>query len=151
MTNPTIKYDTSKFDAALQAISFGVNDLKTIESKGALVLKEGMQQRAAKDTGDMSDGIQSHIIEESNEKIEDDVGPEASYAPYQEYGTGIYAEAGNGRKTPWVYRDRNGNFHTTRGNRPHPFVRPTALQDHDKVIEAMDKEFKRKLLTAWLR
>ncbi|MBU8787138.1 MULTISPECIES: HK97-gp10 family putative phage morphogenesis protein [Bacillus] len=49
----------------------------------------------------------------------------ASYAIYVEYGTGIYAEDGNGRKTPWVYYDTKLNqWVFTRGMRAQPFWNP---------------------------
>lgn len=147
--NPTIVYDTRDFDAALKKITIDVATLQKFEQKGAKVLIEGMKERAAVDTGDMRDSIQSHITESSIEKIEDEVGPEVKYAIYQEYGTGIYAENGQGRSTPWVYRRKDGTFITTRGNRPHPFVRPTAINDKDKTIKAIEAEFKRYVLTKW--
>ena len=60
-----------------------------------------------------------------------------SYAAYEELGTGPYAEGG--RPTPWVYQDAQGNWHWTRGNRAHPFLKP-AVADHPQtyrnIIEA---------------
>lgn len=44
------------------------------------------------------------------------VGSNAENAIWEEFGTGIHAEHG-GRKTPWAYKDRHGNWHTTRGKR----------------------------------
>lgn len=147
--NPTITYDTKQFDAALKKITIDVPTLQKFEQKGARVLIEGMKERAAVDSGEMRDGIQSHITEASIQKIEDEVGPEKDYAIYQEYGTGIYAENGAGRSTPWVYRRKDGTFVRTVGNRPHPFVRPTAINDKDKTINAIEAEFKRYILTRW--
>lgn len=46
------------------------------------------------------------------------VGSNAENAIWEEFGTGQYAIKGNGRKTPWKYQDRNGNWHTTRGKKP---------------------------------
>jgi hypothetical protein len=46
----------------------------------------------------------------------------AAYSIYVERGTGIYAAEGRGRRTPWVYRDFRGNFYTTEGMRPQPFM-----------------------------
>ena len=46
------------------------------------------------------------------------VGSALPYAIYQETGTGLYALSGGGRKTPWVYRDEAGAWHTTRGSQP---------------------------------
>ena len=49
------------------------------------------------------------------------------YAPYVEYGTGIYAVKGNGRKTPWTYFDGK-NFWHTRGQKPRPYFTPAVEQ-----------------------
>ena len=55
------------------------------------------------------------------------VGVNVSYAPYVEFGTGLYAEGG--RPTPWVYKDDEGNYHWTAGNPAKPFLKP-AVSDH---------------------
>lgn len=48
----------------------------------------------------------------------------AAYSIYVERGTGIYAAEGGGRDTPWTYRAANGQFYTTEGMRPQPFLNP---------------------------
>lgn len=45
------------------------------------------------------------------------VGSNAENAIWEEFGTGIHAEKGDGRKKPWVYKDRFGNFRRTNGKR----------------------------------
>lgn len=55
------------------------------------------------------------------------------YAAYVEYGTGIYSTK-EGRQTPWVYCDEEGNFHFTRGQHPQPFLYP-ALMENQKNLE----------------
>ena len=57
------------------------------------------------------------------------IGSASEYAAYVELGTGIYAEGGGGRPTPWVYQDAKGNWHWTRGNPAQPFLKP-AIADH---------------------
>lgn len=57
------------------------------------------------------------------------IGTDVSYAVYVEFGTGKYAEAGNGRPTPWVYKDDRGDWHRTSGSRAQPFMRP-GINDH---------------------
>lgn len=57
------------------------------------------------------------------------VGSNLFYALYVELGTGVYAENGDGRKTPWVWKDYNGKWHYTRGMKAKPFLRP-AIRDH---------------------
>ena len=48
----------------------------------------------------------------------------AKYAPFVEYGTGLYAENGRGRKTPWFYQHRKLGWIKTQGQRSQPFMRP---------------------------
>ena len=38
------------------------------------------------------------------------VGSNVPYSVYVELGTGIYAENGDGRKTSWVWKDKNGKW-----------------------------------------
>ncbi len=57
------------------------------------------------------------------------VGTNQEYAIYNEFGTGIYADGGKGRKTPWVYVDEKGRGHRTQGMKPIHFLR-NAIQDH---------------------
>jgi HK97 gp10 family phage protein len=50
----------------------------------------------------------------------------ASYAIYVEFGTGIYAEKGKGRKTPWVYwSDKLNRWVWTQGMEAQPFWFPS--------------------------
>ena len=44
------------------------------------------------------------------------------YAKYIEFGTGIFAKGGKGRKTPWVYKTNTGKFLTTSGAKARPFL-----------------------------
>lgn len=60
-----------------------------------------------------------------------------------ELGTGKYAEGGGGRPTPWRYQDSKGNWHTTSGMKPRPYLRP-AIEDHKRDYkEVVEEELKR--------
>ena len=59
-------------------------------------------------------------------KNEVQIGTNVEYALYVEKGTGIYAQGGKGRKTPWVFKSSDGNFYVTRGQRAQPFLTPAA-------------------------
>ena len=78
------------------------------------------------DTGRLRNGI-THAVAEN--EMAAYVGTNVEYGVYQELGTGIYAEGGGGRPTPWVYQDANGNWHWTAGNPAQPFLKP-AVADH---------------------
>ena len=86
------------------------------------------------DTGRLRNGI-SHAV--SEDEMAAYVGTNVSYAPYVELATGIYADGG--RPTPWVYQDDAGNWHWTRGNQAHPFLKP-AVADHPQTYSNIIKD-----------
>ena len=54
--------------------------------------------------------------------------PTVDYAPYVEYGTGIYAVNGNGRQDKWKYQTPDGRWVTTEGMKPRLFMTKTYKQ-----------------------
>lgn len=50
------------------------------------------------------------------------------YAPYVEYGTGIYAVNGKGRQEPWKYETPDGRWVTTKGMEPRLYMTKTSKQ-----------------------
>ena len=88
------------------------------------------------DTGRLRNSI-SHQVDDSENAVY--IGTNVSYAPYVELATGIYAEGGGGRPTPWVYQDEKGNWHWTRGNPAQPFLAP-AVKDHAKTYSNIIKD-----------
>ena len=68
------------------------------------------------------------------------IGTTVEYAPYVEFGTGIYASNGGGRKDPWAYQDDKGNWHRTSGIKPsHAFQK--AINDHKKEYQEIIKAY----------
>jgi len=65
-------------------------------------------------------------------------GTPVDYAAYEEFGTGEYAEDGNGRKGGWVYSDAEGNFHHTYGNKPARMVRDGLNNSIDTIKEILN-------------
>lgn len=60
------------------------------------------------------------------------------YAIYVEFGTGEFAENGNGRKGGWMYKDPSGEWFFTWGIEPQPYLRPAFRQTKGQ-IEALAK------------
>lgn len=122
-----------QFEEILEKIA----DTKKIELavKQACALVEGeAKKNAPKGTGELRRSIQSKVETEGKEVIGTVFTP-LEYAPYVEYGTGLFAEGGNGRKdVPWNYQDDEGEWHSTRGMQPQPFMRPALSDNRDKVI-----------------
>lgn len=71
----------------------------------------------------------THKVVGDRHKISLYIGTNIKYAPYVELGTGIYASDGNGRKNPWVWIDKNGKGHFTRGMRPQHMLK-RSIADH---------------------
>lgn len=78
------------------------------------------------DTGQLRNSL-SHVVDDGENVVY--IGTPLEYGAYVELGTGIYAEGGVGRPTPWVYQDAKGDWHYTRGNPAQPFLKP-AVADH---------------------
>ena len=102
--------------------------------KKICALVEGEAKRnAPKGAGDLRRSIDSKVEVEGKAVIGIVFTP-LEYAPYVEYGTGLFAEGGNGRKNvPWVYQDDEGEWHSTSGMHPHPYMRPALLDNRDKI------------------
>lgn len=102
-----------------------------LERAGA-VIEGPAKENCAVDTGRLRGSITVEVVEESPTRMSVAVGTNLDYAADVEYGTGKYAENGQGRKTPWVYKDPTGKTDKkgrpvwiwTEGNVPQPFLRP---------------------------
>ena len=74
-----------------------------------------VKRNTAVDTGQLK-ASWSYVVDK--EHLEAKIGSPLENAIWEEYGTGEFALNGDGRKTPWRYQDRKGNWHTTTGKRP---------------------------------
>ena len=92
-------------------------------TQGASVIQSNARALAPKDTGNLINSIQIGVFVQDAKAISD-TGPTADYAKYVEYGTGVFALNGQGRKTPWTYQNPEGNWFTTRGAKAQPFMEP---------------------------
>ena len=104
---------------------------KSLET-AALLVERSAREKAPKDTGALRRSITSKV-----EGLEGIIYTPLEYAPYIEYGTGLFAE-GNGRKdVPWNYQDDKGNWHSTSGLKPQPFMRPSLDENRQKILEIL--------------
>ena len=110
-----------------------VREMTSAMQQACNLVESAAKDKAPKDTGALRRSITSKV-EVTGNSIEGIVFTPLEYAPYQEYGTGLFAESGNGRKTPWVYMDDKGNYHYTRGQHPQPYMRPALQENKDKII-----------------
>ena len=97
-------------------------------------------------TGKLKSSITIMPIRWTNDVAEISVVPKGcNYAIYNELGTGIYADNGQGREDGWVYPIGDGEFRFTRGLPPKYFVRDTRAFYEDKAITFIEKNIQRLL------
>lgn len=122
-----------------------IDNLGNLESKvrtAALAIEDDARARAPKKTGALKGSIETEVETTSNEIVATIFSP-LEYAPYQEYGTGLFAVNGDGRKTGWAYEDeQTGETVFTRGNRPHPFLGPALRENKDIIMRYLREGLK---------
>lgn len=111
-----------------------VREMTSAMQDACNIVESAAKDKAPKDTGALRRSITSKV-EVTGNSIEGIVFTPLEYAPYVEYGTGLYAENGNGRKTGWAYEDeKTGEIIWTRGQHPQPYLRPALEENKDKII-----------------
>lgn len=106
--------------------------------KACALVERTAKQKAPKDTGALRRSITSEVEREGNEMVGTVFTP-LEYAPYVEFGTGLFAESGGRKDVPWCYQDDKGEWHSTSGQKPRPFMRP-ALNENREQIKRILKE-----------
>lgn len=112
------------------------------------VLKKNMQDACtevaneAKDnvkkrSGDLRRSIQTKVEIKGNEIVGTVFSP-LEYAPYVEFGTGLFAEKGGRKDVPWAYEDEEtGELIFTSGQKPQPYLRPALHNNREKITEIL--------------
>ena len=101
---------------------------------GALV-ERSAKQKAPKDNGQLAQSIQYDVDGSATTCT---VFTPIEYAPYVEYGTGLFAEQGGRKNVPWRYQDEKGDWHTTSGQKPQPFLRPALTENENNIAELLE-------------
>lgn len=112
-----------------------LENLTSAIEKSCSLVERDAKQKAPKQTGALKRSIESKV-EESDASIQGVVFTPLEYAPYVEYGTGLFAENG-GRQSSWRYKDDEGNYHTTSGQKPQPFLRPALQENKENIIKLL--------------
>ena len=116
---------------AVERMLKGVTDPARVAAalgKCCALVERSARQKAPRDSGDLRRSITSRV--EGDKGI---VFTPLEYAPYQEFGTGIFAETG-GRQDVWAYEDEEtGELIWTHGNKPQPFLRPALAENRAQI------------------
>jgi HK97 gp10 family phage protein len=95
-------------------------------------------------TGRLRRSIASRVEREGDD-IKVVIGTNLEYAPFVEYGTGIFTtHPDGGRQTAWRYQNAEGQWFTTVGQKPQPFLMP-AFHAKQSQIERIFEQVLREL------
>lgn len=134
-----VRIETNKdlfLDAADEAVEMA---LKTIGLQAEGYAKDIITAESRVDIGRLRNSITNDV--DKDEKVVY-IGSNLVYAVYNEVGTGIYAEGGGGRKTPWRYKDGKGKWHQTHGMTGIHMLKRAASEHGDEykaIVEEMLK------------
>ena len=108
--------------------------------KACLVIETDAKKNVPVDQGILRASI-TYDVTFNTREIVGSVFSALDYAPYVEKGTGVYAEDGNGRKTPWNWGNPGSSKWRGRknwqGSQPHPFLEPARDANKEKVTKIL--------------
>ena len=122
-----------------------LENLKTVSveqavNEACILVENDAKRRCPVDTGELRMSITHEIEETSENRITGAVGTNLEYAPYVEFGTGIFSSLGNGRQDRWSYKDAKGEWHSTIGQQPQPYLHPALDDNREEVKKLIQKK-----------
>lgn len=129
-------------DSVLDAIEKFLDTSGVADGVGlacALVERKAKENCPSK-TGELRRSITSNV-EVGSAEIVGTVSTNLEYAPYIEFGTGLFAESGGRQDVPWNYKDDEGVWHSTSGQPPQPFMRPAINDSREEVARIIKEGF----------
>ena len=123
-----VKIDANSLLKRIDKMGSETNISAAIGKACALVEGEA-KKKAPKDTGALRRSISSTV-----KGTEGFVFTPLEYAPYVEYGTGLFAEKGGRKDVPWYYKDEEGKWHRSSGQHPHPYMRPALNENREEIL-----------------
>lgn len=126
-------------DGLVDAMDTMLAKIESTEAVGqaCALVEAAAKKKAPKDNGALRRSITSEVQKEGGDIVGVVYTP-LEYAPYVEYGTGLFAEDGNGRKdVPWHYKDDKGEWHSTSGQKPQPFLRPALEENREQITRLL--------------
>lgn len=108
--------------------------------RGGAVFEAGAKEHCPVDTGQLRESIHTEAQSENTVTV----GTNVQYAPYVEYGTGPKGDPSvpHTTKKSWRYQDAEGNWHTSHGQPPQPYMRTAFAENEDKAVEAVKESIK---------
>ena len=133
MATITLKAFTKKLDnfANGKAIEGAV-------TKSCLLVEKESKNNCPVQTGTLRRSITTDV-----NGMKGEVYSPLDYAVFVHQGTRLFAANGDGRKdVPWHYQDDNGNWHSTSGQHPNPFMERALDENKDKCLNYIKQSIK---------
>lgn len=111
--------------------------LKQAMGKACALVEGEAKKKAPKGNGELRRSIESNV-EDNGGKIVGVVSTPLEYAPYVEFGTGLFAEESGRKDVPWCYQDEKGEWHSTRGQKPQPYLRPALHENRENILRILE-------------
>lgn len=112
------------------------NTLEKALGQACAVVEASAKQLAPKDTGELRRSIASRVEQQGDDFVGIVYTP-LEYAPYVEYGTGLFAEEGGRADTPWSYQNDKGEWISTSGMKPQPYMRPALDENREEILRIL--------------
>ena len=125
--------------AAIGKLDGEVGDWEAKIKKCCAMVERAAKEKAPKGTGELRRSITSRVEERDGEMVGIVFTP-LEYAPYVEYGTGLFAENGGRTDVPWHYQDDEGEWHSTSGQKPQPYMRPALNDCREEIIRILKED-----------
>ena len=129
--------------ATIDSLILRLKDLENYDvsdalGRACLLVENDAKTKCPVDTGMLRSSITSVV--EGNVGV---VGTNVEYAPYVEFGTGLFSSKGDGRQdVPWRYQTADGEWHTTSGQNPQPYLQPALQQNSRRIIKIFKESLK---------
>ena len=142
----------SKFVIGLEQLNLTIDQMKNADLSiplgraGALVEGEAKKNVTRWGMGGNGELRNSILYTVNDNKV--DIGTNVYYAPYVEYGTGLFGPAGariyprHAKVLHWTDRDGEHFAKSVKGMKPRPFMHPALTQNRTKVLEIFRNYFR---------
>ena len=123
-------------DKVLKGLDLVANEEKIQRglTKACLLVERTAKQKAPKGNGELRNSITHEV-----KGLVGEVYTPLEYAPYVEYGTGLFAEDQGRQDVPWCYQDERGEWHTTSGMHPQPYMRPAINENREEILRIIEE------------
>lgn len=129
-----IDIDVEGLEVVLNNLDKAISEekLKAALAKACLLVERTAKEKAPKGNGELRRSITSKV-ETDADGLKGVVFTPLLYAPYVEFGTGLFAVNGGRTDVPWRYQDDEGEWHSTSGMHPQPFMRPALDENREEI------------------